>query len=384
MATATTPRFARRDYQARIIDQVTGYWHGDDVRAILIESPTGSGKTFMGLHSAQDFKDQTGTDPIVVWVAMREHLLHQVVVEKSKFGLDIDLRPLSMFDRHGREFLAKEIENNPERPVILCLDEAQHDAATSMTDVYQAIKPDYVLGLSATPFRVDKAKLCFEKQIRDAGIHRLISDGYLSKFDLHMLEDWTPESVAAAYFEDPEKWGKSVFYFLTTAEATKMTELLIAGGARTAQIVGGTDYQPYIDDFKAGRLDCLVNVMVLTEGFDCPELQTAWVRPSSRGPTMQMAGRAFRIHEVDGKQVRKNIVQSNDTRWPISRTATPEDQYKLMDGEWRSIKPNKRMEAISVAAVRRTIENYQPLPDFITKKTGKGKPVDQDGWFGQA
>jgi hypothetical protein len=137
-----------------------------------------------------------------------------------------------------------------------------------------------------------------------------------------------------------------------------------------------------IADFRSGKVDALVNCMILTEGFDCPELQTAWVRDSSRGPTMQMAGRAFRIHP---DVPRKNIVQSQGTKWPISRTATPEDQYKLVDGEWLSIKPNKKMHDISVAAVRRTIENYQPLPDFITKKSGKGvKPVDNDGgWFGQ-
>lgn len=377
--------FKRRDYQDRIISQVVGYWQGDDIRAILIESPTGSGKTFMGLHSAQDFKDETDTDtdPIVVWVAMRQHLLHQVVVEKAKFGLNIDLRPLSMFDRQGREFLAKEIQNNPDRPVILCLDEAQHDAATTMTDVYQAIKPDFVLGLSATPFRVDKAKLCFEKQIRDAGIHRLISDGWLSKFDTHTIDEWTPEKVANTYLSDPAKWGKSVFYFLNQAQAAECHQRLLAGGCRNHLVLGGQNNDDLIEDFREDRVDCLVNCMILTEGFDCPELQTAWVRPSGRGPTMQMAGRAFRIHEVDGVKVRKNIVQSEDTRWPIARTATPEDQYKLVDGAWLSIKPNKRIDAISIAAVRRTIENYQPLPDFITKATGKGKPVDNDGgWFG--
>lgn len=95
---------------------------------------------------------------------------------------------------------------------------------------------------------------------------------------------------------------------------------------------------------------------------------------------MQMAGRAFRIHD---DVPRKNIVQSDDTKWPISRTATPEEQFKLVDGKWLSLKPNKKMDEISIAAVRRTIENYQPLPDFITKKTGKGRPVDNDGgWFG--
>lgn len=368
-------KFERRPYQDRIIGQVKDYYVQGDIRSVLIESPTGSGKTFMGLNIAQDFKNETSINPIVVWVAMRNHLLHQVVIEKEKFGLDIDLRPLSMFDKTNRAFLSKEIENS-ERPVILCLDEAQHDAATSMTDVYQAIRPDYVLGLSATPFRVDKAKLCFEKQIRDAGIHRLISDGYLSKFDLHMLDEWTPEKVANAYLETPEKWGKSVFYFLTQIQAEECHQRLLAGGCRNHLIVGGQNYDPLIEDFRSGKVDALVNCMVLTEGFDCPELKTAWVRDSGRGCTMQMAGRAFRIHPDIPI---KNIVQSSNTRWTFSRTATPEDQYKLMEGQWRSIKPNKRIHEISIAAIRRTIDNYQPLPKFMTEKSKKSRFPQEEG-----
>ena len=220
-------------------------------------------------------------------------------------------------------------------------------------------------------------------QSKDAGIHRLISDGYLSKFNLHMIEEWTPEKVTNAYFEDPAKWGKSVFYFLNSEQAAECHARLLAGGCSNHLVLGSnSNNDELISDFRSGKVDALVNCMILTEGFDCPELQTAWVRDSSRGPTMQMAGRAFRIHEVDGQQVRKHIVQSENTKWPISRTATPEEQYKLIDGQWRSLKPNKRMDEIAVAAVRRTIENYEPLPDFITKKSGKGRPVDQDfGWF---
>lgn len=713
--------FERRDYQARIIAKTVNFWREGTIRAILIESPTGSGKTFMGLHACQDFKDETGTEPILVWVAMRHHLLEQVVKEHRKFGLNVDLRPLSMFDTKYRETLEAEIEMNPDRPVILCIDEAQHDAATTMTDVYQAIKPDYIIGLSATPYRADKAKLCFEKQIRDAGIHRLISDGYLSKFNLHMLEEWTPESVTRAYFEDPQKWGKSVFYFLNSEQAAECHQRLLAGGA-TSHLVLGTNNNndELIADFRSGKVDCLVNCMILTEGFDClsedteiltedgwkgidevtiedrcwsvnqitgqnelvpvqgvnnrqlrnneqifhlenqhidimvtgghnilykyrdpsksgcledrlsnnfqvktavemseksgewqlpliglgvenhdaeisdndirllgwmqtdgsiegtaieitqsekeskhseairnllndlgynyresfrpanqngfdteygqfrfyihsadiqhlrpwmsktqlnqystlsrrqfailwdtmmlgngnlqyssngnqkngmcwfgyeqqadtfhrlalingftsyhkvektpqgndiwrisardkrwmsfrssdhrshgfepieysgrvwcvgnqngtliirrngktavvgncPELQTAWVRDSSKGPTMQMAGRAYRIHP---DIPRKHVVQSVNTKWPMSRTATPEEQYKLVEGRWLSIKPNKRIDEIAVAAVRRTIANYQALPDYVSKRSGKGKPVDND-WFGR-
>lgn len=364
----------RRDYQDRIINQTTDLWLGGVIQSIMVESPTGSGKTFIGLSAVQQYKDITQTDPIVVWTAMRRHLLTQAARERHKFGVDADVRFLSMFDKQGRSTLTDEIANSPDRPVIMVVDEAQHDAANTMTDVYQAITPDFTLGLTATPFRADKAKLCFEKQIRDAGIHRLITDGWLSKFNMYMLDDWKPKTVANHYLAEPERWGKSVFYFLNQVQANECYQRLIAGGTRAHLVMSGLDNDSMIEDFQSGKVDALVNCMILTEGFDCPELQTVWVRDSSRGPTMQMAGRAFRIHP---DVPRKNIVQSQQTKWPITRTAHAEEQYKWDNDQWAALTPNKMMEEIAVAAIKATVENYQPLPEYILKRM---KKVRRNPW----
>ena len=45
---------------------------------------------------------------------------------------------------------------------LLVVDEAQHDAAQSMAVLHQRIRPRFILGLSATPFRADRVKLCFD------------------------------------------------------------------------------------------------------------------------------------------------------------------------------------------------------------------------------
>lgn len=361
-----------RQYQINIIAQGVNYFVNTDINSVMYESPTGSGKTYMGLRTAQDTHDvlaSRGEDMVIVWVAMRRFLLRQIVKEVEKFGITAPIIPMSMFDSDVAN-IRKQIGN---KKIMIVLDEAHHDAATSMTDVYEKMKPDFILGLSATPYRADKAKLTFSKQIRDAGIHRLISDGYLSKFDLYMAEEWKPETLAELFFRDREKWGRSVFYFLTTDQAQHMHKLLVDGGC-PSHLVLGTDNEGtrinQLKDFQSGKVQCLVNCMVLTEGFDCPSLKTAWVRPSSRGPTMQMAGRAFRIH---GETPRKQIVQSRDTKWPITKTAPAENQYILQDGKWLSIKANDKVNEISMAALRSSIENTQPMPDFILKKKGISK-----------
>ena len=91
------------------------------------------------------------------------------------------------------------------RKLLLVVDECQHDGAASMQDIHNQLDPDWILGLSATPYRTDGVKLCFEKVVKDAGIHALIQDGYLSRYDHYTIPDWSPEAVADAYIREPER-----------------------------------------------------------------------------------------------------------------------------------------------------------------------------------
>src|SRR6056297_3087924 len=163
-----------RDYQRRIIEtairrfaglQQSGVSAGElaphfdpemawGAASVLIESPTGSGKTVMGLAIAALLQQVTGAR--VGWVAMRRNLLTQAAAENHRRGFGVELVPISMFTKE------------PPAVDLLIVDEAQHDAATSMANLHSTIRPRWTLGLSATPYRSDHVKLCFEHVIRDA------------------------------------------------------------------------------------------------------------------------------------------------------------------------------------------------------------------------
>jgi len=231
-----------------------------------------------------------------------------------------------------------------------------------MVHLHTLIEPTYVLGLSATPYRSDRAKLCFQKQISDAGIHQLIQDGYLSKYHQYTIDNWDVDNVADHYLREPDRWGKSIFFFLTQDECVRFRNRLVAAGllerfskalrdndrhgiaALDPVVTGDSDRDAQIESLGNGDLPLLANCMVLTEGFNLPSLQTAWVRDSSRGPTIQMGGRAFRkFPGLDFKQ----IVQSKKTDWPFMRTALPEQQYLWMSDEWRSLTLNPLIERMA-------------------------------------
>src|SRR5262249_33279907 len=146
----------------------------------------------------------------------------------------------------------------------------------------------------------------------------------LSPYHHFTIPVFTPAAVADFYCNDPRRWGKSIMYFHTLEQSRACAELLRGRGVRCEVVTGSSDRDAQIDAFRDGRLDVLLNCMVLAEGFDCPELQTVFCRPSVKSLTIQMCGRAFRKHpQIPFKQ----IVQCQKTRWPIQRTASAAQQY---------------------------------------------------------
>lgn len=367
-----------RNYQQRITEKVTTLILEGGLKSVLINSPTGSGKTIMGLMIVKWLQKVLNCG--VGWVAMRQNLLTQAQAANLEKEVGVDcLTTISMFDKDPPRFDAKG------RPIlILVCDEAQHDAASSMGHLYNLLQPVVILGLSATPYRTDKLKLCFQKVIRDAGIHQLMQQGYLARYNHFTIPRYDVPTVCERYLAEPERWGKSVFYWLKESLMMQCYSKLKAAGKRVAFVTGKQDQSEREDilarfdesrfgDGTKDGLDAIVNMFILTEGWDCTSLQTAWVRDSLQGPTVQMAGRAFRKHA--GIE-RKNVVQSRHTKWTIEKTATPAHSLVWNDEssvtqEWRSVEPSLLSEEVARSALLTMAHIETKLPDFIIKKRGK-------------
>jgi superfamily II DNA or RNA helicase len=287
------------------------------------------------------------------WVAMRRNLLEQARREIEKRGIDVQIKFLSMF------------EKNPPRDLdVLVVDEAQHDCTNSMMAIHGIVRPKFILGLSATPFRVDRLKLCFDSIIRDAGIHQLIQDGYLSQFQHYTIPRFTVEEVARCYLDDVRRWGKSIFYFHTIAQCNAAAQLLGAAGIAVEVVTGSSDREYQLDAFRRDRVQVLINSQVLVEGMDEPSLKTVFCRPSGCAPTIQMCGRVFRKYSAIPY---KQVVQCQETRWPMIRTATAASQFMWIDGQWRTIHANEQLIDISQRTVHALATTNVELPRFLMR-----------------
>ena len=306
-----------RPYQRQCVDAVMEHFR-NGVKAVMLESPVGSGKTIMGLMIADRLRKMSpGKKLSCAWVAPRHTLLDQLVEANRNFGLSVT--PVSMFARSARHY------------DIVVLDEAHHEATASFIQLFQTMSPTYLLGLSATPLRTDKMKLAFNETVNLCTIRSLIADDYLCRFQVFNIDCMTPESAAEHYLRDPKKWGKTIVFMPTLEECRRFHELLLAAGVNCPVVAGNTNNDYTLDAFRRGELQVIVNCHLLTEGFDLPDLRTVFLKDASRLPTIQMAGRALRKHP---SKPLANIVQSKQTRYLAQKIANPETVWNWDGGRF--------------------------------------------------
>ena len=197
----------------------------------------------------------------------------------------------------------------------------------------KVVNPDVrLVGLTATPYRMTTGVICAPENLLnhvcyEVGVRELIVQGYLCplktkagrrKVDTSNLHLRGGEFIAGeveALMDDESLVGsacaeivahtqdrKSVLIFASgVAHALHVQRTLKAMGHECGFVCG--EMLPFsrketLERFKAGQLKYLVNVNVLTTGFDAPNIDcVALLRPTnSPGLFYQMTGRAFRLH----------------------------------------------------------------------------------------
>lgn len=191
-----------------------------------------------------------------------------------------------------------------------------------------------VIGLTATPYRLQgqAVPVCGPEHILteiayEARIPDLIADGYLSPLvskagelpDLSrvhlrggeyieselgdaMLSDGLVERTTDDLCKraaDRKAW---IVFCVNVAHAKAVSDALAARGVAAGLVHGGTpkgERADLIDRFQCGDLRAMVNVNVLSEGFDAPHIDcVAMLRPTkSPGMYYQQVGRGFRMAE---------------------------------------------------------------------------------------
>lgn len=286
--------------------------------------------------------------------------------------------------------------------VMVVIDEAHHAVAPSYRLIINEVKKNAanvkLLGLTATPVRMSDegtAKLMgmFSGNIvYSVAMSDLIAKAYLAepKFEFvdtnvdfaseltpperRYIEKWgelSPETmerlarikernmlIADTYMKDRERYGKTLIFALNSTHCISLCEELTSRGVRCDYIYCAHEGNAEkIDRFKKGELDVLVNIQVLTEGSDIPDIQTVFLtRPTQSDVLlMQMIGRGMRGKYAGGTES-VNIVCFNDiwdryVNW-LNPQFLIEDELCGEDEERNTSKAHTADETVPWALIR--------------------------------
>lgn len=223
---------------------------------------------------------------------------------------------------------------------LLLIDEAHlipesgYGRYRTLIDGLIEINPDLrIVGLTATPFRTDTGMICTPDGILnhvcyEVSVKELIALGYLTKlvskaarhevdtsgikivrgeYDdqeaeaAFILEDVVEKAVDEILLRTTNR--KSVLIFCQSiAHAEAVAGRICWAGHRCREVYGDTkseDRKQYLGEFQRQEIQYLVNVNVLTTGFDAPAIDCVCLMRATVSPGLfyQMVGRGFRLAE---------------------------------------------------------------------------------------
>lgn len=342
-----------RDYQEAAVEGVFREW--EDHATTLAVLPTGLGKTVLFAEVIRRMHER-GARAMVL--AHREELITQAADKIRRVtGLDAQIEMgerrvapyfgemppvvVSTVQTHcaGGDGGGRMSKFDPQGFGLVVIDEAHH--ATSATyrrcvDWYRQNPECRVLGVTATPDRADEAALgqVFESVAYEYGVLDAIGNGWLVPVEQQMVTvgtldfsgikttagDLNQGELAEVMEDERNLQGiavptveicggrRAIVFAATVAQAERLCEILNRYRPDSAAWVCGKtdkeDRRHILADFKAGKLQYVVNVGVLTEGFDDAGVEVVvMARPTkSRALYAQMAGRGTRpAEEIAGR-----------------------------------------------------------------------------------
>lgn len=315
-------------------------------------APTGAGKTI--LFSAVTGKIINKKQKALI-LAHRDELTSQ---NQSKFLRVNPNISTSIFDAKTKSFDGQAVfamvqtlcrqSNLAEIPKIdfLVIDEAHHSTSDSYQRIISRAKtlnPNLLIyGVTATPNRSDKKNLSgvFSNVADQIRISELIASGHLVPPKTYIIDVGTQKDLGkvkktAGDFDMSEvekimnkspitdavfgKWQqyasnrKTVIFCSTVKHAISVAEAFNNNGVKTSLIHGGlsdNERKIALAEYEKGNAQVIVNVSVLTEGWDYqPTSCVILLRPSSFKSTMiQMIGRGLRVIDPE---IHPNIAKEN-------------------------------------------------------------------------
>lgn len=304
-----------------------------DEQSGVIEAPTGSGKSLIIAHILSKLTEPHLDKRILVLCHQAEILNQNLLASSDSLNKNVYCASLGLKNDFGQVVFASRDsygrKKSYDRFDLIIIDEAHlvsPEENTTYQKIINAVKPHYVLGLTATPYRLDNGAIygsIFKKLIYSIKLQQLIDEKFLVPFvwpervKLVASEqikktagDFNMEAQAQLYTSEVvdkaiDVWSRvasdrklSVFFCCSIAHA-QLVQSKIKG---SVLITGETDNETRKNIFLAarnGHIKSLINVGVLTTGVDIPRIDCVVFMRATTSASLfvQCLGRALRLFE---------------------------------------------------------------------------------------
>ena len=358
-----------RDYQQQAISDIRQAFNAGN-RSALLQLPTGGGKTII---FAEITRLATQRGRTVLILVHRRELIDQASDKLKRIGVEHGIicagykpRP-ALVQVASVQTLARRLKLQPFTPRLIIIDEAHHAVPGNTYGKVLNYWPDALwLGVTATPCRLDGRGMgqMFKSLILGPSVADLTAEGHLSparlyapplKVDLsnvHTRAGDFANNEAAKAMDRPTITGDAIAHYKRLADglpgvafccnvshAHSVTASFRNAGINAETLFGETpksDRAQIVQDFAHGKLQVLVTVDVVSEGFDCPAASVALLlRPTkSEALYLQQVGRVLRPSANKFHAIVLDHVGN------ISRHGFPDDErdWTLNDREKRGSK----------------------------------------------
>lgn len=349
--------YTLRPYQQEAVDAVME-WVRKSSKPCVVDAATGSGKSLMIADIAYQLH-KISKGKRVLCLAPSTELIEQNFEKFSQTGLPASIYSASIAKdlRHNVVYASplsfrSQAKRLGDLFTAIIIDEAQSTTKTILniiSDMRESNPYLRVIGLTATPYRLKEGYIYkttvdnqvwsdyhakdpfYEKCVYEIKAQKLIRDGYLTPpvvgainaevYDTSLLVlnsggSYTTASIDKAFVGhgrktsaivgdvvEQSKGRRGVMFFASTiAHAEEIMASLPP--ELSVMVTGKLDKKlrkKYINDFKKMKVKYIVNVDVLTTGFDAPHVDVIAVLRATESATLyqQIIGRGTRL--FDGK-----------------------------------------------------------------------------------
>lgn len=311
--------------------------------------------------------------------------------------------------KNQKNGLSNFISSNQDNRFIVVLDEAHHAPAYGCRNLLltfkQNLKHLWLLGLTATPTYTDIKRRGWLWEIFDGGIVYQVEKLLLQRQRIlakeNIIRKKTPMKIEVSdevfnalvkqhrdipeniieqiacnvernnfiindYLFNKERYGKTIIFLDRWFQCLYFKQKLCDCGVRSDAIFYQNNREStvestysnkqIIDNFRNGNLDVLLNVKMLIEGSDVPDVRTVFITRDTTSHILlqQMIGRALRGERAGGKKEIANIVLFGDNWDKTIAWAIPEGEGTI-DAD-RIKQKSVPAEQISINLIERLVK----------------------------